>query len=263
MLLALAERTVSRVAVVTGAGAGIGRAIALELAQCGARVIIVDIDEPGANETGRLIAAQGGSAETCATDVSSPDAVQALAEHVRSRHGGASTLVNNAAVQVNASVEHTTWEQWRRVVDVNFGGVFLCSKHFLPQLRASRGSIVNVSSVNGFFAEPDCAVYAATKAAIIGLTKAMAIDHGGEGVRVNCICPGYVDAGLAAGYFEAQKDPEAARRAAGGLHALGRIGLPEEVAHAVRFLASEDAAFMTGAALVVDGGLTCGLPPKA
>jgi NAD(P)-dependent dehydrogenase (short-subunit alcohol dehydrogenase family) len=250
----------SEIAVVTGGASGIGRAVALELAAHGATVVVADIDLAAAAETARLVAATGGVAEARAADVSNPQSVEQLAAHVRARHGNVTTLVNNAAIQVNANVENTTYEEWRRVVDVNFGGVFLCSKHFLPQLRATRGSIVNLSSVNGFFAEPGCAVYAATKAAIIGLTKAMAIDHGREGIRVNCVCPGYVDAGLAAGYFQAQPDPAAARRVAGGLHALGRIASPEEVARAVRFLASNDASFMTGARLVVDGGFSSGLP---
>jgi NAD(P)-dependent dehydrogenase (short-subunit alcohol dehydrogenase family) len=146
-------------------------------------------------------------------------------------------------------------------MSVNVGGVFLCSKYFLPHLRQVKGNIVSMSSVNGYFVEPFCAGYCATKAAIIALTKAMAIDHGREGVRVNCICPGYIDAGLAEGYFEAQPDPAAARASAGKLHALGRIGLPKEVARAAVFLASDDAAFVTGAALVVDGGFGSGLPP--
>jgi NAD(P)-dependent dehydrogenase (short-subunit alcohol dehydrogenase family) len=119
-----------------------------------------------------------------------------------------------------------------------------------------------MSSVNGFFVEPQCAGYCATKAAIMGLTKAMAIDHGKEGVRVNCINPGYIDAGLAEGYFQAQPDPAAARAAAGKLHALWRIGRPEEVGRAAVFLASDDASFMTGAAVVVDGGFGSGLPPQ-
>ena len=146
-------------------------------------------------------------------------------------------------------------------MNVNVGSVFLCSKQFLPHLRQTRGAIINLSSVNGYFVEPQCAGYCATKAAIIGLTKAMAIDHGREGIRVNCVCPGYIDAGLAQSYFDVQPDPAAARAAAGGLHALGQIGQPEEVARLVVFLASDDASFITGAALTVDGGFSVGLPP--
>jgi NAD(P)-dependent dehydrogenase (short-subunit alcohol dehydrogenase family) len=154
-------------------------------------------------------------------------------------------------------------EEWNREIAVNLGGVFLCSKYFLPHLRRTHGAIVNMASVNGFFVEPVCAGYCATKAAIIGLTKAMAIDHGKEGVRVNCICPGYIDAGLAEGYFQAQADPAAARAAAGKLHALWRIGRPEEVGRVAVFLASDEASFMTGSAVVVDGGFGSGLPPSS
>jgi NAD(P)-dependent dehydrogenase (short-subunit alcohol dehydrogenase family) len=169
-------------------------------------------------------------------------------------------LVNNAAIQVNKSIEDTTPEEWARQMAVNVGGVFLCSKYFLPCLRASHGAIVNMASVNGYFVEPLCAGYCATKAAIIGLTKAMAIDCGPDQIRVNSICPGYIDAGLAEGYFQAQHDPAAARIAAGKLHALGRIGRPEEVARVAAFLASDDASFMTGSAVPVDGGFGSGLP---
>jgi meso-butanediol dehydrogenase/(S,S)-butanediol dehydrogenase/diacetyl reductase len=119
-----------------------------------------------------------------------------------------------------------------------------------------------MSSVNGYFVEPSCAGYCATKAAIIGLTKAMAIDHGHQRIRVNCICPGYIDAGLAEGYFQSQPNPGQARFEAGKLHALWRIGLPEEVAQVAIFLASDAASFVTGSAYVVDGGFGSGLPPK-
>jgi NAD(P)-dependent dehydrogenase (short-subunit alcohol dehydrogenase family) len=171
-------------------------------------------------------------------------------------------LVNNAAIQVNKRIEDTTPEEWNRQMAVNVGGVFLCSRAFLPDLRQTRGVILNMSSVNGFFVEPSCAGYCATKGAILAFTKAIAIDHGREGIRVHAICPGYINAGLAEGYFESQADPAKAREEAGSLHALGRIGQPEEVARAAVFLASDDASFMTGSALIVDGGFSAGLPPK-
>ncbi len=164
---------------------------------------------------------------------------------------------------MNHTIEHTTLEAWSRQMAVNVGGVFLCSKYFLPHLRKSRSAIVNMSSVNGFFVEPGCTGYCATKGAITARTKAMAIDHGREGIRVNCICPGYIDAGLAQGYFEAQPDPAAARAAAGGLHALGRIGTPEEVARVAVFLASDESSFMTGSVVVVMADLAADSRPTA
>jgi meso-butanediol dehydrogenase/(S,S)-butanediol dehydrogenase/diacetyl reductase len=184
-----------------------------------------------------------------------------LASETLARFGKVDVLMNNDGIQVNKGVEDTTFEEWNRQLAVNLGGMFLCAKYFLPYLRSTRGAIVNMSSVNATFVEPMCAGYCATKAAILGFTKALAIDHGQEGIRVNAICPGYIDAGLAEGYFLAQPDPDLARRQAGKLHALGRIGRPEEVARLAVFLASDEASFMTGAAVAVDGGFSAGLPP--
>jgi NAD(P)-dependent dehydrogenase (short-subunit alcohol dehydrogenase family) len=250
-----------RIAVVTGSGSGIGRASAREFAKDGARVVVADINLAGAVETVEQIEAGGGTAVAVETDVSQPDSVQRLVTETMRRFSRVDILFNNAAIQVNKTVADTTVEEWNREIAVNLGGVFLCSKFFLPHLRQTKGSIINMASVNGFFVEPMCAGYCATKAAIIGLTKAMAIDHGKEGIRVNCICPGYIDAGLAEGYFQAQPDPAAARAAAGKLHALWRIGRPEEVGRVAVFLASDEASFMTGSAVVVDGGFGSGLPP--
>lgn len=251
-----------RVVVVTGAGSGIGRSCAVESAREGARVIVADINLQGAEETVRLIDANKGNSAAFKTDVSKPDSVKQLVDFTLKSFSKIDALINNAAIQVNKTIEDITFEEWNLQMSVNVGGIFLCSKLFLPHLRLTKGNIVNMSSVNGFFVEPMCAGYCTTKAAIIGLTKAMAIDHGHEGIRINCICPGYIDAGLAEGYFQSQPDPAQARLEAGKLHALWRIGKPEEVARVAVFLASDDASFVTGASVVVDGGFGSGLPPK-
>ncbi|MBS1736484.1 MAG: SDR family oxidoreductase [Bacteroidetes bacterium] len=251
-----------RSVVITGSGSGIGRACAIEFAKAGASVVVADIDLNAAEETVKKINASGGKAFACQADVSNPASVASLVETTIKRFSKIDALINNAAIQINKTIADTSFEEWNKQMSVNVGGAFLCSKLFLPHLKTSKGSIVNMSSVNGFFVEPSCAGYCATKAAIIGLTKAMAIDHGHEGIRVNCICPGYIDAGLAEGYFQSQANPAQARAEAGKLHALWRIGRPEEVAQVAIFLASDDASFVTGSAYVVDGGFGSGLPPK-
>ena len=248
--------------VITGAGSGIGRATAICFANAGANLVIADINMDAALETVNLVNNAKGKIVAFQTDVSVPSSVQDLVAFTVKTFQSVYAIVNNAAIQINKTAEDTSFEEWNRQLAVNLGGVFLCSKYFLPHLKVSKGSIVNMSSVNGFFVEPTCAGYCATKAGIIGLTKAMAIDHGHEGVRVNCICPGYIDAGLAEGYFQSQADPARAREEAGKLHALWRIGKPEEVGKVAVFLASEDASFVTGTSMVVDGGFGSGLPPK-
>ncbi len=248
--------------VITGSGSGIGRACAIEFAREGANVVVADINLDAAKETAQLIKAANGVAIAYNTDVSKPESVKELVEYTIKTFSTIHVLVNNAAIQINKTVEDMSFDEWNLQLSINLGGVFLCSKYFLPHLREVKGNIVNMSSVNGFFTEPDCAGYCATKAAIMGLTKAMAIDHGRDGIRVNCICPGYIDAGLAEGYFQSQADPVKARAEAGRLHALWRIGRPEEVARTAVFLASDDASFVTGASMVVDGGFGSGLPPK-
>jgi NAD(P)-dependent dehydrogenase (short-subunit alcohol dehydrogenase family) len=254
-------RLKDRVAVVTGAGAGIGRAIAFAFAAEGASVIVADVNGDAADQSVATIEKSGGKALACTTDVADSASVVNMVSAAVARFGTVHILMNNAAIQVNKFIEDTTPDEWARQMAVNVGGVFHCTKYFLPHIRANRGNIINMSSVNATFVEPMCAGYCATKAAILGFTKALAIDHGREGIRVNAICPGYINAGLAEGYFLAQPDPEAARRQAGKLHALGRIGAPEEVAKLAVFLASDEASFITGAAVSVDGGFSSGLPP--
>ena len=251
-----------RSVVITGSGSGIGRACALAFAKAGAAVVVTDIDLQAAEETVQQIHAAGGKAFACQADVSNPGSVTALVNKTIEMYLKIDALINNAAIQVNKTIADTSFEEWNAQMSVNVGGVFLCSKLFLPYLKMTKGNIINMSSVNGYFVEPSCAGYCTTKAAIIGLTKAMAIDHGHEGIRVNCICPGYIDAGLAEGYFQSQADPAKARAEAGKLHALWRIGKPEEVGRIAVFLASDDASFVTGSSFVIDGGFGSGLPPK-
>jgi NAD(P)-dependent dehydrogenase (short-subunit alcohol dehydrogenase family) len=251
-----------RVSVVTGAGSGIGRAVARQLSIEGSRVVLVDIDGAKAEVAAADLCAKGGDARAFQGDVADPASVAKLKLYVNETLGPLDILVNNAAIQVNKKIEDTTPEEWNRQMGVNVGGVFLCSRAFMPDLRKTRGVIINMASVNGMFVEPYCAGYCATKGAILAFTKAIAIDHGREGIRVHAICPGYINAGLAEGYFESQSDPAKAREQAGKLHALGRIGQPEEVARTAVFLASDDASFMTGSALIVDGGFSAGLPPN-
>lgn len=248
--------------VVTGGGSGIGRACAIEFAKEGANVVIADININAAKATVHMIEDKGGTAKAYQVDVAEEASVISLVDFIINSFQSIHVLINNAAVQVNKTIEATNFSEWNRQLAVNIGGVFLCSKYFLPCLRKTKGSIINMSSVNGFFVESACAGYCATKAAIIGFTKAMAIDHGNDGIRVNCISPGYIDAGLAEGYFESQANPALARADAGKLHALGRIGKAGEVGRMAVFLASEDASFITGANMVVDGGFSSGLPPR-
>ena len=214
----------NRSVVITGSGSGIGRACALGFAKEGASIVIADIQPDAAEETVRQITAAGGKAFACQVDVSKPDSVTALVNKTIKQYGKIDVLINNAGIQVNKTIADTSFEEWNTQMSVNVGGVFLCSKLFLPYLKSTKGNIVNMSSVNAYYVEPSCAGYCSTKAAIIGLTKAMAIDHGPEGIRVNCICPGYIDAGLAEGYFQSQANPAQARAEAGKLHALWRIG---------------------------------------
>jgi NAD(P)-dependent dehydrogenase (short-subunit alcohol dehydrogenase family) len=250
-------RLEDKVAIVTGAGSGIGRATALRLAEEGARVVLVDRNQAGGEMTLGLVTAAGGDAHLVVADVSrGPDTARMVDEAVRV-FGKLDALINNAAVMVSKAVPELTEEEWDHVLGVNLKGVFLCSKQAILCFRrqGSGGSIVNMASVNSFYAEGGIAAYCAAKGGVQQLTRAMAIDHSAEGIRVNCICPGWIDTPINAGYFA---DP-AARAFADKLHAIGRIGQPAEIAAVAAFLVSDDASFVTGASIVADGGFSAGL----
>jgi NAD(P)-dependent dehydrogenase (short-subunit alcohol dehydrogenase family) len=250
-----------RRAVVTGGGGGIGRAIAILMAREGAAVILADLDAARAAAVAGELEGAGASAASVACDVSDPAAVERLFDAAEERLGGPiDVAVNNAGIEVDRDAPSTSEEEWRRTIDVNLSGVFYGSRELVRRsLAAGRpGAIVNTASVNGFYADAGAPAYCASKGAVIALTRAMAADHGRDGIRANCICPGWVDTGIVARYLATQPDPGGARRHVGELHALGRIGRAEEIAQVAVFLASDDASFITGSAFVVDGGMTIG-----
>jgi meso-butanediol dehydrogenase/(S,S)-butanediol dehydrogenase/diacetyl reductase len=253
------ERLVGRTAIVTGGGSGIGRAVALALGREGAAVLVVDRNPAGAAEVCSEMAAKGARAESATCDVSSEESVEAMFE-AADRFGAVDILVNNAGIGAGGAAADTTEDDWDQTLGVNLKGVWLCSRAFLRRvLDAGRpGVIVSTSSTNAFYAEPESAAYTASKGGVSALTRSMALDYARHNVRVNCICPGIIDTPMTQPMLAAEPDPEATRRHWGSLHAIGRMGRAEEIAEAVVFLATDEASFLVGSELVVDGGLSIG-----
>lgn len=253
-------RLENRVALITGAGSGIGRATALRLAQEGAKIAVVDWNDTTAAETVRLIKNQGGEALFIHADVSKVADTERIVTETIAHFGELNILVNDAAVMVEKTAVDTTEEDWDRIVGVNLKGTFFCAKYAILQFRrqGKGGVIINMASVNSFFAEGGIAAYCATKGGIAQLTRALATDHSIEGIRVNAICPGWIETPMNAKFFALGPH---IREQAGRLHSIGRIGQPEEVANAVLYLASDEASFVTGTLLTVDGGFSAGLAP--
>ena len=244
-----------RVALVTGAGSGIGAAIAHALAHAGARVFSTDRDPSTAAATADAIRAEGGAAEHLTLDVvseaSCADAVRAVA----ASHGALDVLVNNAGIGHVGTMLTTEGADLDRLYAVNVRGVFNVTRAFLPgMLERGRGSIVNIASIGAVVGIKDRVAYCTTKAAVAGLTRSMALDHAAAGIRVNCICPARVRTPFVDARLREYPDPEQAYREMCSTQAVGRMGRPEEIAAAALYLASDEAAFVTGSALMIDGG---------
>jgi NAD(P)-dependent dehydrogenase (short-subunit alcohol dehydrogenase family) len=253
-------RLTGRIAVVTGAATGIGRAIALALSDEGAEVLVSDRDAEGARRTAAAIGMRGGQGRAQPADVTREDDVRRLADAAADL-GGPHVLVCNAGVQQQHRVDELAPAEWDATLAVNLRGVYLCCRAALPAMRAGGGgSIVTVGSIVASWQLPGLGAYGASKAGLLALSRAVALENGPAGVRCNCICPGYIDSGMGARYFDAQPDPQASREQAAAGTALRRIGRAEEVAALAVFLASEESSYCTGQSFVVDGGLTAGAP---
>jgi 2-keto-3-deoxy-L-fuconate dehydrogenase len=249
-----------RVALVTGAASGIGAAIARAFAGQGAAVYIGDRDAAAAQGVAEEIRSAGGAASVHPLDVSSAESCRAAADAIFSAHPqGLDVLVNNAGVGHVGTILRTEESDLDRLYAVNVKGAYFLSKLFLPaMMERRRGSIINMASIGGIVGVKDRLAYCTTKFAVVGLTKSMALDHAESQVRINCICPGRVETPFVQARLKEYPDPAKAYREMSATQALGRMGSPEEIAAAAVYLASDESAFVTGSALIIDGGMSAG-----
>lgn len=250
-----------KVAIVTGAASGIGKASAILFAAEGARVVAADVNAAAGEATVAAINSAGGTARFVRTDVSRSSEVEALLATTADAFGGVDVVYNNAGIAVFKGVADTTDEEWHRVLGVNLDGVFYGIRAAVPYLRKrGGGSIVITASVHSLATGRDIAAYAASKGAVLALTRAAALDLAPFNIRVNCILPGAIDTPLHWANLEAIGDPEVEAQKIRAAEPVGRQGRPEEIARAAVFLASDDSSFATGGAFPIDGGLLARLP---
>jgi len=251
-LIAMSERLKGKIGIITGAGSGIGRACAIAMAKEGARVVLAGRRKERVEEVAREI---GELAFAVSADVSETSNISRLLEQASNRFGGLNFLLNNAGILHAGNAEQITVDQWDQTFNVNVRGVWLLSRAVLPQMReAGGGSIVNMASTLGLVGARNRAAYAASKGAVIQLTKSMAVDHGHEHIRVNAICPSFVDTELTGRVLAQVSDVGAVRKERTAAHPIGRLGRPEDIAGMAVYLASDESSWVTGAILPVDGG---------
>ncbi|MFH1009420.1 MAG: SDR family NAD(P)-dependent oxidoreductase [Candidatus Latescibacterota bacterium] len=248
-----------KVALVTGSSKGIGEGIARVFSQEGARVVVSCRTESDGRKMAESLGASENRALYVQTDVTSSEAIQRMIHTAIDAFGRLDILVNNAGYHLSKNVEETSEQEWEFIQQTNLRSTFLCCKYAIPHLRETRGNIINVSSMVGLVGQPNAGAYSATKGGQIAMSKGMAIDFAPDGIRVNVICPGWVQTPLVEDWFGQQQDEVAARKYIYGQHPLGRIGTIEECGKAALFLAcQEDSSFVTGITLNVDGGVTLG-----
>jgi NAD(P)-dependent dehydrogenase (short-subunit alcohol dehydrogenase family) len=250
-------RLANKVAIVTGAGSGMGRATALLFAREGAKVVVADCDREAGEETVRLVDREGGEATFVPVDVSKAVDVERMVKTTLDTYGTLDVLVNNAGIYGQGDVVDTTEEEWHRILGVNLTGVFLCSKYSVPaMIESGGGAIVNVASEAGIVGIANQVAYNVSKGGVIALTKSMALDSACRNIRVNCLCPGRTLTHLVEQVIAQAEDPESMRRALSEDRPLKRMGRPEEIAAGILFLVSDECTYATGSTLVIDGGYT-------
>ncbi len=249
-----------KIALVTGSASGIGEATAVTLAKAGAFVYVADLDEAnGERVATRIKNDNGGQAAFLKLNVAENDECSKAADAVDKNHGKLDVLVNNAGIGHVGTIEQTTAADLDKLYAVNVRGMFSLTKAFIPKMVEHKyGIIVNVSSVGGVVAIKDRLAYCTTKFAVVGFTKCLALDHALQGIRANCICPGRVETPFVKARIAEYPDPQKAYAEMAATQAVGRMATPEEIAASVLYLASDEAAFVTGTALIIDGGFTVG-----
>lgn len=244
-----------RVAIVTGSAYGIGRGIARHFAARNTAVLVADINQERGLEVESAIRAAGGQALFTLADVIEESSVRGMVERCVAEWGRIDVLCNNAGIERFRAAADYSQDDWDAIVHTNLRGAFLCSKYALPHLIQTKGSIINIASVQALACEPSISVYASSKAGLLAFTRGAALDYARQGVRVNAICPGAIHTGMMEAFLTTQSDPQEALSAVAKAIPLGRVGQPEDIAPLAYFLASEEASYITGGTLVVDGGV--------